>query len=167
MTPAPPELASVAAEFPGAVHPAGDLRGEPAFVAEREAAHAFLSRLKEHPSLRFDFLPVLTAVDNHLDEPRFEVVYVVRSLTLNLDARINVPVPGEEPRLATVTDLWPAANWMESEVYDMFGIRFDGHPGLQRILMWEGFEGWPLRKDYPLLGNTPGTPGYAGKGDKR
>jgi NADH:ubiquinone oxidoreductase subunit C len=92
------------------------------------------------------------------------VVYNLRSLESNVDLRINVPVPGEDPEVDSIADLYPAANWMEREVWDMFGVRFRNHPNLERILMWEGFEGHPLRKDYPLLGNTPGTPGYLGKG---
>jgi NADH-quinone oxidoreductase subunit C len=159
-------LERVAGEFGERVRAVPDLRGEPAFRAERDAARAFLRRLRDDEVLRFDFLPVVTAVDNYPGEPRFEVVYVVRSLAHNVDARVNVPVPSEDPEVDTVADLWPAANWMEREVWDMFGVRFRGHPDLTRILMWEGFEGHPLRKDYPLLGNSPGTPGYVGKGAK-
>ena len=73
----------------------------------------------------------------------------------NVDLRINVPVPGEKPELDTITDLYPAANWLEREVWDMFGVRFSGHPNLERILMWEGFEGHPLRKDYPKERRQP------------
>jgi len=159
-------LAAVAGEFEAAVAPVEDLRGEHAFRVERGAAHDFIRRLREDPGLQFDFLAVLTAVDNYLDEPRFEVVYVLRSMDNNVDLRINVPVGGEAPSIATITDLYPAADWMEREVWDMFGVDFEGHPNMERILMWEGFEGHPLRKDYPLLGNTPQTPGYQGKGGK-
>ena len=81
--------------------------------------------------------------------------------------RLNVPLRGDDARLPSVSDHFHAALWMEREVYDMFGVRFEGHPDLTRILMAEGFEGHPLRKDYPLLGNTPGTPGHVGKGGKR
>jgi len=160
-------LDGVVAEFPGRVTRLEDLRGDDAFSVERDALKEFVRRLKEDPDLRFDFLVVVTAVDNYLAEPRFEVTYRLRSLEKNVDLRINAPVPGEEPEIDTISDLYPAADWMEREVWDMFGIRFRGHPNLERILMWEGFEGHPLRKDYPLLGNTPGTPGHLGKGGKR
>jgi NADH-quinone oxidoreductase subunit C len=161
-----PEIDAVAAAFAGRVEPASDLRGEARYVAQPDAIHGFLRRLRDHETLKFEFLVFVTAVDNYLDEPRFEVVYCVRSLACDVDVRVNVPVPGEDPVVPTVTDLWRAANWMEREVWDMFGVRFEGHPNLERILMWEGFEGHPLRKDYPLLGNTPGTPGFLGKGGK-
>jgi NADH-quinone oxidoreductase subunit C len=157
-------LDAAAAETPG-VRRIDDLRGEDAFVATPEALKPFVRRLKE--GLGFDFLVLVTAADNYLDEPRFDVTWRLRSIARNADVRINVAAPGETPEVDTLTDLYPAANWMERETWDMFGVRFRGHPNLERILMWEGFEGHPLRKDYPLLGNTPGTPGYAGKGGKR
>jgi NADH-quinone oxidoreductase subunit C len=157
-------LDAAAAEIPG-VRRADDLRGEDAFVAEPQALVPFVRRLRD--GLGYDFLVLVTAVDNYLDEPRFEVTYRLRSHARNADVRINVPVSGEDPGVDTLCDLYPAANWMERETWDMFGVRFKGHPNLERILMWEGFEGHPLRKDYPLLGNTPGTPGYVGKGGKR
>ncbi|HEX5138985.1 MAG TPA: NADH-quinone oxidoreductase subunit C [Planctomycetota bacterium] len=156
-------LDAAAAEVPG-VRRIDDLRGDEAFVAEPAALRPFVTRLKE---LGFDFLVLVTASDNYLDEPRFDVTWRLRSVPRNADVRINVPVGGEDPEVDSVCDLYPAANWMERETWDMFGVRFRGHPNLGRILMWEGFEGHPLRKDYPLLGNTPGTPGYVGKGGKR
>jgi NADH-quinone oxidoreductase subunit C len=157
-------LEAAAAEFPG-VRRLDDLRGDDAFLVPPEALRGFVQRLKE--GLDFDFLVFVTAVDNYLDEPRFEVTWRLRSIARNADVRINVPVGGEAPEVDSLCDLYPAANWMERETWDMFGVRFRGHPNLGRILMWEGFEGHPLRKDYPLLGNTPGTPGYVGKGGKR
>jgi len=150
--------------FEGKAERVEDLRGDLAYRAEREVAHALIGRLKEQG---FRYLSFLTAVDNYLEEPRFEVTYRLRSLDDNVDVRVNVPVPGDDAEVDTITDLYPAADWMEREVWDMFGVRFKGHPNLERILMWEGFEGHPLRKDYPLLGNTPRTPGHVGKGGKR
>jgi NADH-quinone oxidoreductase subunit C len=156
-------LDGAAAEIPG-VRRIDDLRGDDAFAVEPQALRPFVERLK---GLGFDFPVLVTAVDNYLDEPRFEVTWRLRSIAKNHDVRINVPAGGEDPAVDSLSDLYPALNWMEREVWDMFGVRFKGHPNLERILMWEGFEGHPLRKDYPLLGNTPGTPGYVGKGGKR
>jgi len=161
------EVEAIAGAFDGQVAFTDDLRGELRLVADRGSHHEFIRRLRDDGKLRFEFLTFVTAQDNFLDEPRFDVVFDLRSFERNVDLRVVVPVPGEDPVLATVTDLYRAADWMEREVYDMFGVRFEGHPNLERILMWEGFEGYPLRKDYPLLGNTPGTPGYGGKGGKR
>jgi len=160
-------LQAVQDAFDGKVRAVEDLRGEALYVAEREVAHEFLRSLRDDARLRCEFLVYVTAQDNYLEEPRFDVVYGVRSMRNNFDVRVKVGVPGDAPEIDTATDLWPAADWMEREVWDMFGVRFRGHPNLERILMWEGFEGHPLRKDYPLLGNTPGTPGYIGKGGKR
>jgi len=157
-------IRAVAEGFAGRVRPLEDLRGDPAFAADAEVFKDFLRRLRDEEG--FSLLSFLTAVDNYLDEPRFEVTYRVRSLDHNADVRVNVATGGEDPEVDTVTDLFPAADWMEREVWDMFGIRFRGHSNLTRILMWEGFDAFPLRKDYPLLGNTPGTPGYLGKGSK-
>ncbi len=152
--------------FEGRARRLDDLRGDHAFEVDREVAHDFFARLRDDEGLRFDVLHFVTGVDNYLDEPRFEVTYRLRSMTHGADLRVNVPVPGEDPETDSVTDLWKAADWFEREVWDMFGVRFRNHPNPERILMWEGFEGHPLRKDYPLLGNTPGTPGYLGKGGK-
>lgn len=158
-------LEALAASFQGKVEATPDLRGEPSFRVDAGVCHEFIRRLRDE--LGFSFLVFVTAVDNFLDEPRFEVVYCLRSMEADVDVRLNVAVAGEDPAVETITDLYPAANWLEREVFDMFGVRFLHHPNLERILMWEGFEGHPLRKDYPLLGNTPQTPGYHGKGGKR
>ena len=160
------KVALVAKGFDGVVADE-DLRGGIAYCSDAESIHGFLKALKEDPALKFEMFVYVTANDNYLDEPRFNVIYQVRSLENNLDVRVRVPVSGEDPVVPTMTDLWFAANWMEREVWDMFGIRFEGHPKLERILMWEGFEGHPLRKEFPLLGNVRGTPGYVGKGGKR
>ena len=159
-------LDALVAEMDG-VEAVEDLRGELAFVAEKDVAKPFIRRLRDDKALSFELLNFVTGLDNYLEEPRFEVVYHLRSLTHNVDVRINVPVGGEDPEVETVTDLDPAANWLEREVWDMFGVRFAGHPNLERIMMGDDFEGHPLRKDYPLLGNTPGTPGHVGKGGKK
>jgi NADH-quinone oxidoreductase subunit C len=102
--------------------------------------------LREHPSLGFVFLADITAVDWWPREPRFEVVYHLASMTDRL--RLKVWVPGT--RLPTVKSVWAGANWLEREVWDLFGIVFDGHDDLRRLLMPEDWEGHPLRKDYPV-----------------
>ena len=160
-------LARIVGDLGDGVELEEDLRGEPLVVADRASAHELIRRLRDDEALRCDCLIFITAQDNYLDEPRFDVIYCLRSMSGNFDVRVKVPVGGDEPALDTITDLYPTANWHEREVWDMFGVRFPGHPDLERILMGEGFEAHPLRKDFPLLGNTPGTPGYRGKGGKR
>jgi len=94
---------------------------------------------------------------DYLDKrtPRFEVVYHLYSLSKNHRLRVKIPVAGEDPVVDSLTPLWKGANWLEREVWDMFGIRFRGHPDLRRILLYEQFEGYPLRKDYPVNYRQP------------
>ncbi len=111
--------------------------------------------LKTDPRLLFDLLIDITAIDYLEREPRFSVVYHLLSLPFNRRLRLKVPVDAVEPVLESLTPLWGSANWLEREVWDMFGIRFSGHPDLKRILMYDGFEGHPLRKDYPFRKRQP------------
>jgi NADH-quinone oxidoreductase subunit C len=106
--------------------------------------------LRDRPGLRFGLLAELTAVDYWPREPRFEVVYVLVSLEHSLRLRLKVSLRGDAAHVASVSDVWPAANWLEREVWDLYGIEFDGHPDPRRLLMPEDWEGYPLRKDYPL-----------------
>jgi NADH-quinone oxidoreductase subunit C len=115
--------------------------------------------LREHPALRFDFLAELTAIDFWPREPRFEVVYLLVSIERRARLRMKVRLGGDQARLATVTGLWPAANWLEREVWDLFGIEFDGHPDPRRLLMPDDWNGHPLRKDYPVQIKMPPTTG--------
>ncbi len=106
--------------------------------------------LRDRPDLRFTFLAEITAVDIHPAEPRFELIYLLVSIEHRLRLRLKVRLAGEDARVPTLTSVWPAANWLEREVWDMFGIEFDGHPDPRRLLMPEDWEGFPLRKDYPV-----------------
>jgi NADH-quinone oxidoreductase subunit C len=107
--------------------------------------------LKEDPGLGFDYLSDITAVDYwSKKEPRFEVVYHVVSLQKKTRLRIRVPVSESAAAVDSLTPLWPGANFLEREVWDLFGIRFDGHPDLRRVLLYDEFQGHPLRKDYPV-----------------
>jgi NADH-quinone oxidoreductase subunit C len=108
--------------------------------------------LRDDPDLAFDFLSDVTGVDRLMlpeSSPRFEVVYHVYSLQYRRRLRLKVRV-GNGQAVPTVTDLWPTANWHEREVYDLFGVPFEGHPDLRRILMPDDWDGHPLRKDYPV-----------------
>jgi NADH-quinone oxidoreductase subunit C len=115
---------------------------------------------RDEPDLGFDMLMDLTAVDylkypGREDGPRFDVVYHLYSVTHNHRVRLKVPVEQDAPTVPTATALWPIANWLEREVWDMYGIRFDGHPDLRRLLLYEEFVGHPLRKDYPMERRQP------------
>lgn len=99
----------------------------------------------------FILLTDLTALDHHPQEPRFEVVYLLTSVDPPARLRLKVPVPGEDPAVPSAVGVFGGANWLEREVFDMFGIRFPGHPDLKRILMPDDWEGHPLRKDFPLV----------------
>jgi NADH-quinone oxidoreductase subunit C len=111
--------------------------------------------LKEDSELQYNYLMDLTAVDFFKRKPRFEVVYHFLSLKNRFRVRVKVPVGEPEPEVDSLVSLWPSANWYEREVYDMFGIKFQGHPNLKRILMYPEFEGHPLRKDYPIDRRQP------------
>ncbi len=108
--------------------------------------------LKEDDRLSFDFLTFMTAIDYLKvpagETPRMDVVYHLFSFKYRHKCVIKIPVVRENSELPSCANLWKAADWQEREVYDMFGIKFEGHPNLKRILMWDGFPGWPLRKDY-------------------
>jgi NADH-quinone oxidoreductase subunit C len=116
----------------------------------RDAMPAMARTLRDQPDLAFAFLAELTAVDFWPKEPRYEVVYLVVSIVNRLRLRIKVRLPADDPHIATVSVVWPAANWLEREVWDLFGIAFDGHPDPRRLLMPEDWQGYPLRKDYPV-----------------
>ncbi len=114
-----------------------------------------LKALKNEKDLSFEFLMDQTAVDYMGEEPRFEVIYQLYSMSHNYRLRVKTRVGGDTPQLPTATGLWKAADWFEREIWDMYGVRFEGHPNLKRLLMYEEFEGHPLRKDYPLKGHQP------------
>src|SRR5712692_4849130 len=111
--------------------------------------------------LSFDYLIDITSIDNFGEDPRFEIVYELYSMTLAVHLRLKLKVSEEIGAVDTVSDIWPTANWHEREIYDMMGIRLNGHPDLRRILMWEGYPFFPLRKDFPLSGKPSEMPDVA------
>lgn len=123
-------------------------------IIDKDFLFEIMSFLKEKPQ-DYAMLLDLTCVDYLGEEPRFELVYHLFSLSTNRRLRIKARVSEKEPRIASLTPLWRNANWLEREVYDLFGIEFVGHPDLRRIFMYDGFEGHPLRKDYPLRLRQP------------
>jgi NADH-quinone oxidoreductase subunit C len=111
--------------------------------------------------LGFDFLVDLSAVDELGEDPRFTVVYELSGLKHGCRLRLKTRVSEETPELPSVTSVWRGADWHEREAYDMLGVRFRGHPDLRRILMWEGYPYFPLRKDFPLAGKPTDLPEVA------
>ena len=135
-------------------------RGDHTAVVERAAIVDVLRFCRDEAELGFDMLSDLTAVDflkfpGREDGPRFEVVYHLYSLAHNHRVRLKVRVDEDDVLVPTAVSLWPIANWLEREVWDMFGIRFDGHPDPRRLLMYDEFVGHPLRKDYPINRRQP------------
>jgi NADH-quinone oxidoreductase subunit C len=145
----------------GAVEPAAGADGMPTIYVAREWLTDVSRVLRDVAALRFVLLVDVTAVDYLPREPRFEVLYLLACPgvggygTSPKRLRMKVRVSGADPHVPTVADVWPAANWAEREVYDFFGIEFDGHPDLRRILMPEDWEGYPLRRDYPVQIKQP------------
>src|SRR6266481_6046342 len=133
-------------------------RDEETFTIDRERAYDFFRALRDEPDFQFNFLTDLTAVDWLDRKPRFEVVYQLNSLTLAHRIRVKIGVNGADPWVHSVVGVWGAADWLERECFDMFGIDFKGHPDLRRILMYDSFEGHPLRKDYLYNKRQPIVP---------
>lgn len=136
-----------------------EFRGETTFTIDRSDLREVAKFCKEE--LSFDYLLDISSVDNFGDEPRFEVVYELYSMTLAVHLRLKVTVSEDDPVVDTISDLWPTANWHEREVWDMMGLRFHNHPDLRRILMWEGYPYFPLRKEFPLEGKPSDMPDIA------
>jgi NADH-quinone oxidoreductase subunit C len=127
--------------------------GEVTLVAKREALVALLTRLRDDERFKFNFLSDLSGVDlGEFASPRFAVAYHLYSLAHNHRLRVKVFLEEDDAKLPSVTGIWKAANWQEREVFDFFGITFEGHPDLRRILMPADYEGYPLRKDFPMKG---------------
>jgi NADH-quinone oxidoreductase subunit C len=129
-----------------------EFRGETTVVVPKEHLRRAAEYLAAEPSLRFSFLSDITTVDRYPLEPRFEMNYHLLSLDRRERLRLRVRLGGKDPVVASVIPIWPTANWHERENFDLFGIRFEGHPNLTRILMPDDWEGYPLRKDYPVEG---------------
>lgn len=129
-----------------------EFRGETTVVVPKEHLQRAADYLRSEPSLGFSFLSDITVLDRFPLEPRFEVNYHLLSVERKQRLRLKVRLAGTDAVVPTVTGIWPTANWHERENFDMFGIRFEGHPNLTRILMPDEWEGYPLRKDYPVEG---------------
>jgi NADH-quinone oxidoreductase subunit C len=129
-------------------------RNQLTFVVKRERILDIMKFLKEDAEMAYDFLVDLTAVDYLKMEknPRFEVVYNLRSMKYHRRLRIRVPVSENDCRIESMCGLWKSANWMERETSEMYGIAFENHPDLRKLLMPETFQHFPLRKDFPLRG---------------
>lgn len=127
-------------------------RDELSIYVERSSLREACALLRDDTACPFNFLSDVTCVDWHPREPRFEVVYQLLSIPNKERVRLKVRLSGDGPAVESVTSVWPAANFFEREVFDLFGIRFSGHPYLRRIQMPEDWEGHPLRKDYPVEG---------------
>ena len=124
-------------------------------AVKRDACNALLQFLKDDEDALFDHFMDLTAVDYLGREPRFEVVIHLISIPRFQRIRIKVKIDEDNPVMPSITSVYPAADWFERECFDLYGIKFEGHPNLTRILLYEGFEGYPLRKDYPLKKRQP------------
>jgi NADH-quinone oxidoreductase subunit C len=139
------------ARFPDAIENVHEFRGEYTVRVKPDVLVEMCAFLRDDPDCAFDFLSDVCGVDYWPDEPRFGVNYHLTSTRFKRQLRLKVRVPGPDPRAPSVTSVWPGANWFERETYDLFGVAFEGHPDLRRILLPEDFHGHPLRRDAPLV----------------
>jgi NADH-quinone oxidoreductase subunit C len=147
-----PALAALISWNSSSVQQARFDRDELTVWIDRALVREACAVLRENPACPMNFLADVTALDWYPAEPRFEVVYHLLSITNKERLRLKVKVDSSSPVVESVTSVWPGANFFEREVFDLFGIRFQGHPYLRRIMMPEDWEGHPLRKDYPVEG---------------
>jgi len=141
----------IQSEFPGLIEMRPQFRGETSLrLLDAEKIRDISVFLRD--KLGYDYLIDISSVDHENEEPRFEIVYEHYSLSAHDHLRLSCRVSEDNPELPTIADIFPTANWHEREIYDMMGIKFRNHPDLRRILMWEGYPHFPLRKDFPLEG---------------
>jgi NADH-quinone oxidoreductase subunit C len=142
-------------KFPQYILSIHNYRGDDTALIKRETITEVCKFIKDDKDLDYNFLTDLTVVDYLGNDPRFEVVYHFYSLKHNHRVRIKAGVPESDPTIDSLTPLYKGANWFEREAWDMYGIKFNGHPDLRRILLYEEFKGHPLRKDYPIDERQP------------
>jgi NADH-quinone oxidoreductase subunit C len=163
---ASPTVALLRERFPDAIMDVNERLGETTIIVRPDAIVEVCRALRDDPALPYNFLSTVTAVDWLEREPRFDVVYHMMSLSTGATLRLKIQIGDDEqpqPEAPSVTNVWPAANWYEREVFDLFGIRFAGHPDLRRIEMPDDWVGHPLRKDYPLTGIQLPEPHWGGQ----
>jgi NADH-quinone oxidoreductase subunit C len=144
---------------PKAVVEVVEFRGETTIVVPRELLRATAEHCRADAKLEYNFLTDATGVDRYPAEPRFELNYHLVSIPRREKVRLRVWLGGDDPVVDSLVPVWPGANWLEREIFDLFGIRFAGHPDLRRILLPDDWEGYPLRRDYPVEGyrDVPNT----------
>jgi NADH-quinone oxidoreductase subunit C len=152
-------IASLAEKLGSKVQAKTEFRGETSFTIVANDLREIAVFCRDE--LSFDYLIDITSIDNFGEEPRFEIVYHLYSMPQGVHLRLKLKVPEGADAVDTVSDIWPTANWHEREIYDMMGIKFNGHPDLRRILMWDGYPFFPLRKDFPLEGLSSDMPDVA------
>ena len=148
-------LDKVIRKFPDDIIDSHDYLGNETVIIKKEALLKVCSFIKENRQLEMDMLVDITCVDYPQNSERFMMVYHFYSTKNKYRLRIKAPVSEEDPFIDSLTSMWKSANWPEREVYDMFGVKFNNHPDLTRLLMYDGFEGHPLRKDYPITKRQP------------
>jgi NADH-quinone oxidoreductase subunit C len=137
---------------PLAVSQVVEYRGETTIVVPKELLRATAQQCRDNPALNFNLLSDATCVDRFPLEPRFELNYHLLSIPRRDRVRLRTSVSLQHPVIDSLVPVWPGADWLEREIFDLFGIRFEGHPDLRRILLPDGFEGAPLRRDFPVEG---------------
>ncbi len=157
--PAPDAIASLQKQFPGKVSQAKEFRGDHTIEVDREIIRAAAAHLK---NLGYNYLVDISSVDHFGDEPRYEVVYEFCALDDQSHLRLKLKVSEDDPAVDSLVPVYQGADWHEREVFDMMGITFNGHPDLRRILMWNGYPYFPLKKDFPLEGLPSDLPGEEG-----
>jgi NADH-quinone oxidoreductase subunit C len=147
-----PELEALLGWNSSAVQGAKFDRSELTIYVERTSLRDACRRLKDNAQLNYNALMDVTCVDWYPNNPRFEVVYHLFSTSTKKRVRLKVQLADDDPRVDSLVPIWPSADFFEREVFDLFGVRFNEHPNLKRIMMPEGWNGHPLRKDYPVEG---------------
>jgi len=161
--PATDAIASLQKQFPGKVGQAKEFRGDSTVEIDRDIIRAAATHLKE--DLGYNLLLDISSVDHFGDEPRYEVVYELLALGGSHNQehlRVKLKVSEDDPTVDSVVPVFQGADWHEREIFDMMGIKFNGHPDLRRILMWDGYPFHPLKKDFPLEGIPSSMPGEGG-----
>jgi NADH-quinone oxidoreductase subunit C len=152
-------FASLGTSFGESLRDKTEFRGETTYTISASDLRNVAKLCQDN--LSFDYLLDITSIDNFGEEPRFEIVYHLYSMPHGIHLRLKLKISEEVGAVDTVADIWPTANWHEREIYDMMGVKFNGHPDLRRILMWDGYPFFPLRKDFPLEGLPSEMPDVA------